>query len=143
MPLSWGLAASMIVAIPARWALVAGHHSRALTVDAVLNYTVLAGVVVGALTGGLAGVLVINSFIVSPAITITAWCMLGAVPRRLFLARLLPMAIGLGGLTALVCIVVGELVDSSLVETVLDLGMGGIIAVLAFAVIMRRRRRAS
>ncbi|MWJ77920.1 hypothetical protein DOU01_00615 [Clavibacter michiganensis subsp. michiganensis] len=143
MPLSWGLAASMIVAIPARWALVAGHHSRALTVDAVLNYTVLAGVVVGALTGGLAGVLVINSFVVSPAITITAWCMLGSVPRRLFLARLLPMAIGLGGLTALVCIVVGEFVDSSLVETVLDLGMGGMIAVLAFAVIMRRRRRAA
>ncbi|MFS4506281.1 oligosaccharide flippase family protein [Clavibacter sp. Sh2141] len=142
MPLSWGLAASMIVAIPARWALVAGHHSRALTVDAVLNYTVLAGVVVGALTGGLAGVLVINSFLVSPAITVTAWCMLGAAPRRLFLTRLLPMAVLLGGATAAACILVGALVESSLVEAVLDLTMGGLIAGVAFVVIQRRRRAA-
>ena len=142
MPLSWGLAVSMIVAIPARWALVAGRHSRALTVDAVLNYTVLAGVVVGALVGGLPGVLVINSFVVSPVITVVAWCMLGAGPRRLFLTRLLPVSAGLGAVTAAGCAVVGASVPSSLAEAVLDLGIGGLVAVVSFVVILRGRRTA-
>ncbi|OUE31566.1 colanic acid exporter [Clavibacter michiganensis] len=142
MPLSWGLAASMIVAIPARWALVAGHHSRALQVDAALNYTVLAGVVLGALTGGLSGVLVINSFIVSPVITITAWCMLGSAPRRLFLRRLLPGAIALGTLTALACALVGAIVQASLVEAILDLGAGALMALFAFGVVIKKLRPA-
>jgi O-antigen/teichoic acid export membrane protein len=141
MPLSWGLAASMIMAIPARWALVAARRSRALTVDAGLNYLVLVGVLVGAFADGLEGVLVINSFIISPAITITAWCMLGRASRRLFLLRLLPMAALLGVLMAFASATIRATDSSNLVAVVLALGAGGGLALAALLVIRRRQRR--
>lgn len=138
MILSGGLAVAMTVALPARWSLVALRNSKALAVDASLQYLILVGCGVGALLWGITGALAVNAWLISPLIAIVDWQMLPANVRGLFIRRVVPLTIGLAALSAGGIYLIGVLVHDDLIA--IFCGIALYVLIVLSAVFLLRRR---
>jgi len=125
LQLSIGLGLSALLALPARWQLIAERRTGALRVDALMQLSILAGVAVGAVLWGANGAVAFNSFFVGPVIGFVAWTLLRRPVRGMVFSVMLPTMAAMGVLTAALTLVVSTLSDDSVVTCVL-----GVLALL-------------
>lgn len=137
MALSAGLAISMTVALPARWALLASRDRAKLRVDAVLQFSLLAGCAIGALAWGVTGAMAVNAWVVGPVIAIVEWALVGGPAFRYFLRRALPLAAVLGLVTLGAAHLAILPATGALAITALGLG-AGVLCTVAAAVLVPR-----
>lgn len=93
MMLSVGLAISTVLSTPARWVILARRKNRALRIDSYMQMASLASVAIGAALGGLETAMAATSLIVAPISTFILWRLVGGVLNKLFLTKLLPLAL--------------------------------------------------
>lgn len=86
------LCVSLVLALPARWMLLAQRNKRRLGIDALLQFATLAGCLFGAYSWGLQGAVAFNALVVSPIVTVALWMMVPEGGFRTLVTLVLPYA---------------------------------------------------
>jgi O-antigen/teichoic acid export membrane protein len=132
------LSLSLILATPARWALLASRKTGPLRVDALLQFCLLGGVILGALLWGLAGAVWLNAILVGPICAIVAWLLLPPPCRRVLWTAALPFTVMVGGITAIGAVLLGLLAPGPMTFVCLSLGWSLLVTTVLLTLAWRR-----
>jgi O-antigen/teichoic acid export membrane protein len=141
MATSAGLAISMTVALPARWILLADRNHQKLRIDSILQFSILLGVLAGSLLWGIQGSMSLNAIIVGPLAALASWMLLNSQFRRIFVTRVVPLALVLTAVPALLVYCVGLMTQSDFTFVASSAAIAAFTSIIALVLIRRRPRR--